>query len=83
MAETRSYSLDEDVLKVVDSVPKKERSKFVSSRLRRAFAIEDEQRSKALKALKDIVPIKGKDKKSSVELLAESRQQRTDHLSNN
>ena len=78
MSVTRSYSLPEDVAKVIDAIPKRERSKFVASTLRKA--VQEKSRRKALDALSAITPIHDNDKRSSSELLEEARQKRREEL---
>jgi metal-responsive CopG/Arc/MetJ family transcriptional regulator len=80
MAITKSYSIPEDVAQFIDSLPKMERSKFVSSTLRRA--IQDQTKQKALEILASIRPVDNGDKRSSVELVREARERRRGSLVN-
>lgn len=81
MTVTKSYSIPEDVAQFIDSLPKMERSKFVSSTLRRA--IENRTKQKALDMLNSITPIDTGDNKTSVELVRESRERRIKQISDN
>ena len=80
MTITKSYSIPEDVAQFIDSLPKMERSKFVSSTLRRA--IQNQTKQKALDMLASITPVDNGDKKSSVALVREARERRRENLAN-
>ena len=80
MTITRSYSIPEDVAQFIDTLPKMERSKFVSSTLRQA--IQNRTKQKALDMLDSITAVDNGDKKTSVELVRESRDRRREHVSN-
>lgn len=81
MTVTKSYSIPEDVAQFIDSLPKMERSKFVSSTLRRA--IQNRTKEKALDMLNSITPVDTGDNKTSVELVRESRERRRKQVSAN
>jgi len=81
MTATRSYSLPDEVVNYVDNLPKRERSKFVASSLKRA--VRKQSKINALQVLRAIVPVKTDDPRSSVELVEESRKIRLDHLIGN
>ena len=71
MPVTRSYSLPDEIVQVVDSLPKRERSNFVSSALLKAIRIKSRQ--DALDILASITPVKTANTRSSVELVEDSR----------
>ena len=78
MAITKSYSIPEDVAQFIDSLPKMERSKFVSATLRQA--IQKRTKEKALDMLDSITPTNTGDNKTSVELVRESRERRREQV---
>ena len=81
MSVTRSYSIPDDVASFIDTLPKRERSKFVATTLRQAVMQQSAQT--AMDVLESIVPIQADNKKSSCDLLDEARAQRQDQLLTN
>ena len=77
---TRSFSLPSEVVRYLDSLPKRQRSKFVSSHLSRIVRQLD--RDQFLETLDSIVPIDDGDPRPSEELVQEARQQRIERITN-
>ncbi len=78
---TRTYSLPNEVAHFIDSLPKRERSKFVSSHLSRAVKFQSKQR--LLSALDAIVPVNDGDERNSVDLVKEARERRLEQVMDN
>ena len=78
MSVAKTFTISEQVVEFLDSLPKREKSKFVSNAL--AKAILEQKKADALAFLDSIEPVESD--KGSVELLQESRKQRLDYLLN-
>ena len=78
MSVAKTFTISEQVVEFLDSLPKREKSKFVSNAL--IQAIKDKNKADALAFLDSIVPVESDI--GSVELLEESRKQRLDYLLN-
>ena len=78
MPVAKTFTIPEKVVEFLDTLPKREKSKFVSNAL--IQAIKDKNKADALAFLDSIEPVESD--KGSVELLEESRKQRLDYLLN-
>ncbi|HFC31092.1 MAG TPA: hypothetical protein ENJ44_08635 [Oceanospirillales bacterium] len=76
MPVAKTFTIPEKIVEFLDSLPKREKSKFVSLALTKA--ILEKKKADALAMLDSIVPVESE--KGSLQLLEESRKERLDCL---